>query len=170
MSHPSTTTPPSFGRRMPESTLSKVVLPLPDGPTMYSISPKCASRLTPRSAVVLASPSPNHLTTRVAVTAGDISGPEDDKGLDPQHLANPHVARHAGDDEHHHERHGEIPVCNRGRVARQPQLRGRDQERAQADPQTVACQRSEDGLKQDHQDQIAASGSDRLERAEAVEI
>src|SRR5262245_15941696 len=170
MSHPSTTTPPSFGRRMPDSTLSKVVLPLPDGPTMYSISPKYASRLTPRSADVLAPPSPNHLTTRVALTAGGISGPEGDKWIDPQHFSNAQVARHGRDDEHHHKRHGEVPVRNRGGVTRQPQLRRRDQECAQADPQTVSGQRCEDGLKQEHQDQIAALGSDGFERAEAVEI
>ena len=40
MSAPSTETLPESGLRMPESTLSNVVLPLPEGPTMYSISPK----------------------------------------------------------------------------------------------------------------------------------
>ena len=40
MSAPSTETLPESGLRMPESTLSNVVFPLPDGPTMYSISPK----------------------------------------------------------------------------------------------------------------------------------
>src|SRR5215813_8202807 len=123
MSHPSTTTPPSSGRRMPESTLSKVVLPLPDGPTMYSISPKNASRLTPRSAQVLAAPSPNHLTTRVAETAATTSCPEDDEWLDSQHFSNAHVARHGRNNEHHHKRHREIPVRNGGGVTRQPQLR-----------------------------------------------
>ena len=36
----STFTVPLFGRKMPEIMLSIVVLPLPDGPTTYSISPK----------------------------------------------------------------------------------------------------------------------------------
>src|SRR5262245_57496616 len=121
MSHPSTTTPPSFGRRMPDSTLSNVVFPLPDGPTMYSISPKYASRLTPRSAVVLASPSPNHLTTRVAVTAvAGISAPEDFERLDPQDFSNAHVAGRGRNDEDHDERRREIPVGDRGGVTRQP--------------------------------------------------
>jgi hypothetical protein len=40
MSAPLTVTLPALGRRMPEIMLSSVVLPLPEGPTMNSISPK----------------------------------------------------------------------------------------------------------------------------------
>ncbi len=40
ISAPLTTTLPALGRRMPESMLSIVVLPLPEGPTMNNISPK----------------------------------------------------------------------------------------------------------------------------------
>ena len=39
ISAPLTVTMPEFGLRMPEIMLSSVVLPLPDGPTMNSISP-----------------------------------------------------------------------------------------------------------------------------------
>ncbi len=46
--------------------LSIVVLPLPDGPTTNSISPKYASKLTPRTAIVRAAPSPNHFVSSVA--------------------------------------------------------------------------------------------------------
>ena len=47
-----------FGRKIPEMMLSSVVFPLPDGPTMNSISPKLASKLASLTATVLASPSP----------------------------------------------------------------------------------------------------------------
>ena len=66
MSVSSTVTVPAFGRRMPEMMLRSVVLPLPEGPTTYTISPKYASKLASRTAYVLASPSPNHLPSPVA--------------------------------------------------------------------------------------------------------
>ena len=69
MSVPSTVTVPASGLRIPERTLSSVVLPLPDGPTMYTISPNQVSRLTSFTAVVLASPSPNHFISPVALMA-----------------------------------------------------------------------------------------------------
>jgi hypothetical protein len=54
---------------MPEIMLSNVVLPLPDGPTMNKISPKLATKLTLLTAVILVSPSPNHLVRPVAMIA-----------------------------------------------------------------------------------------------------
>ena len=84
---------PLFGRRMPEIMLSSVVLPLPDGPTTYRISPKLASKFTSLTACVRASPSPNHLlrpTASIAVPA--MVTPENVEGLDAQHLAHADVA------------------------------------------------------------------------------
>jgi hypothetical protein len=54
---------------MPEIILSIVVLPLPEGPTMKSISPKCATSATPLTAVIFVAPSPNHLVRSVATIA-----------------------------------------------------------------------------------------------------
>jgi hypothetical protein len=59
---------------MPEIMLSSVVLPLPEGPTMNSISPKWATSATSFTAVTLVSPSPNHFVTPVATIAWLPSG------------------------------------------------------------------------------------------------
>jgi hypothetical protein len=58
---------------MPEIMLSSVVLPLPDGPTMNSISPKWATKSTPLTAVIRASPSPK-LFVRPAAAIASNSG------------------------------------------------------------------------------------------------
>ena len=60
-SRPSTDTVPALGARMPETMLRKVVLPLPEGPTMNTISPNRASKSTELTATTRASSSPNHL-------------------------------------------------------------------------------------------------------------
>jgi hypothetical protein len=46
MSASSILTALELGRRIPEIMLSMLVLPLPDGPTTYSILPKLAPKLT----------------------------------------------------------------------------------------------------------------------------
>ena len=49
---------PESARKVPHITLSSVVLPQPDGPTIMSNSPKVASRLTPLRARTAISPLP----------------------------------------------------------------------------------------------------------------
>jgi hypothetical protein len=63
-------TVPASGRNMPEIMLSSVVLPLPDGPTMNTISPNCATSATSSTAFIRAFPSPNHLLSPLETIAG----------------------------------------------------------------------------------------------------
>ena len=94
MSRSSTLTVPWLGRRMPEIMLSSVVLPLPEGPTMESISSKWASKVTSLhghgAGLALAEPlgEPSGLGLRGVIG----SAPEDVEGLDLQHLADGDVA------------------------------------------------------------------------------
>src|ERR1022692_3537808 len=74
MSAPLTDTVPEVGRRIPEIMLSNVVLPLPDGPTMNSISPNFAENTTPFTAVTLASPSPKDFVRPFATIAFVVAG------------------------------------------------------------------------------------------------
>src|ERR1022692_1949790 len=96
--------------------------------------------------------------------------PEDIEGFDRQHLADPDVARYRGDDDHHDEREAEISERDDGRIVRQLQPRQPNHERAQTDAETVARERYERGLKQDHVDQLASLGADRLEGAELLDV
>jgi hypothetical protein len=69
MSSPLTSTLPALGRRMLEIMLRVVVFPLPEGPTMNSISPKWATSSISFTATFFVSPSPNHLVRPVATIA-----------------------------------------------------------------------------------------------------
>lgn len=53
---------PSFGNKIPERMRKNVVLPLPEGPTIESISPKQVTMLARLKATVLASPLPKYFT------------------------------------------------------------------------------------------------------------
>jgi putative transposase len=64
----------------------------PDGPSIYSISPKKASKLTSLTGNVLASPSPNHLTSPSARTARSvILAPENIERLYLDYLSYPYI-------------------------------------------------------------------------------
>ena len=54
---PLTVTVPAVGRSMPAMRLRIVVLPLPDGPVIATISPAAMARSTPRSARKLTPPA-----------------------------------------------------------------------------------------------------------------
>ncbi len=60
-----------------------------------------------------------------------------------EHLANADIAGHAGNDDDHDERQGDVRERDDRRVVRYPQARDRDQRGAEADPQSVSRQRGE---------------------------
>src|SRR5262245_43037745 len=94
---------------MPEIMLRSVVLPLPEGPTMYSISSKWASKLTFFTAHVAVAPSPKRLHRASALIAGaSMSRPEDVERVDLQHPAHGEEAGDRGDHEDHSERQPKV--------------------------------------------------------------
>ena len=64
----------------------------------------------------------------------------------------------------------EIPIGDHRGIIRKPHLGERDGESAQSDSQAVAGEGRKAGLEQNHQDQFAALGAHRFQRAELLQV
>src|ERR1022692_2932508 len=95
---------------------------------------------------------------------------EDVERFDLQDLAHADVTRDGGNDDDHEERQCKVSECHHRRVVRQIQLCQPDDEGAQTDADTVAGQRDERRLKQDHENELPPLGADCLQSAEFLEV
>src|SRR6266571_859095 len=171
---PRTVRSPAVRSRRPATTEISVVLPQPLGPTRKPSSPKRTLKSTPRSASILASPSPKCLRTSLHDTARSVvvivSPPEDRSRLEDEH---PPDAEYAGHD--HHEQDAGAgqrdALPHQDDAARRHLVKSDLEERGRhAGADGEAKSRHAPGLQEDHADESAVRDAHGLEGAELLQI
>src|SRR5712692_6919071 len=171
---PRTMSSPEVASSRPVITLSRVVFPLPLGPTNMVSSPKRISRSMPRSAWTFVSPRPKVFVTSLETTAI----PFEDMGLPPEnHCGFEHEytadAHQAGQNDHKEDHHGDaghdLPGQNnpaRRQIVQKYGEEGRGHAHAQGVPGAAYNHR----LEQNHPDNPPVGHTDGLQGAKVFQV
>src|SRR5262245_35351961 len=158
---------------MPATIEIRVVFPQPEGPTIMSSSPARMSRSMPRSTWTRASPVPKYFWTPRMWTAVSftrfISSPlEHDGRFELHHLADADQRRQDADQgDRRRAQPEQFPGKPEGQLG---VLRRLAETRGQADPQAVSDEADQQGLEDDHPQELAVGGPHRLEGAEEAQV
>src|SRR5271154_5938492 len=175
---PKTSTSPDVASRMPASTLSRVVLPHPEGPTSSNNSPVCTLKSTLSSACTSVVPTPNNFVTprrQAACVPFAVSHPfplatEHHRRFKLHHFANANQRRQKTDRNHSHKAdHHHRPRSRKRNLA---VLAARDQseDASQSCARTIAHTPHQQPLQQNHLRQRRAACAHRLQRAKVTFI
>src|SRR5437870_6997805 len=165
---PKTTSSPEVASSRPVITLSRVVLPLPLGPTNIVSSPRRISRSMPRRAWTCVSPRPKTFVTsreKTAIPSATMClPPENHCGFEDDDAADAHQAGQSDHKEHDH-RDGchDLPRQNDS-ARRQIVQETRKEGRGHAHAEGVAGGANNHGLQQDHRDDSPIGYADGLQR------
>src|SRR5882757_6590046 len=165
---------PSSNCNVPAITLNSVVLPQPEGPTTISISPMRASKSTPLSACIRASPVPNVLLTFRTWTARrlpllSISATKHHRWFEFIDFADAQERREGANEQNDDQ--GKQWKLVWHQEWRLPFLKhGEPEQHGQAHAQPVADQTDRHRLQQEHPREQPVAGSHRLQRAEMFQV
>src|SRR5215831_719919 len=165
---------PDVASSRPVITLSRVVLPLPLGPTNIVSSPRWMSRSMPRRAWTCVSPRPNTFVTSREKTAIPSvfmrSTSKNHRGFEHQNAADAHQACQSNHEEHdHRDAYHDLPREND--PARRQIVHGGGKEgRGHPHAKGVAGGANNRRLQQDHRDDPPVGHADGLQCAKLFQV
>src|SRR5215813_9653263 len=171
---PSTTSSPDVASSRPVITQSRVVLPLPLGPTNIVSSPRRIFKLMPRRAGTCVSPRPKTFVTsweKTAIPSVTMRlTPENDRWFEHENPADAHQACQSDYKEHDHRdaRH-DLPGQNDPACRRIVQKTGKEG-RSHAHAEAVPGGADNHCLQQDHRDDPPIGHTDGLQGAKLFEV
>src|SRR5215470_1572275 len=171
---PKTTSSPELASSKPVMTLSRVVFPLPLGPTNMVSSPKRISRSMPRKAWTWLSPRPKTLVrlrerTAIASVAIRLTS-EDDCWFEHQNAADANQAGQSDYQEHHHaDAQHDLPGENDS-AGRHVVQSSRKKSRGNAHPEGIPRSADNQRLQKNHPDDPPIGYADGFQRAKLLQV